>query len=94
MFGKWYIEQSREPGDRGGPYYHETQSVELTQSQGLRFSFDDPSLKKKETTLKKKLQRRFPVAKMLHIFSGNLRPFSQKTLFCNLKAHFIRILMV
>lgn len=54
MSGKWYIEQSREPGDRGGPYYHETQSVELMESQGLRFSFDDPSFKKKETTLKKK----------------------------------------
>lgn len=94
MSGKWYIEQSREPGDRGGPYYHEMQSVELMESQGLRFSFDDLALKKKKQPSKKKLQRRFPVAKMLHIFSGNLRPFSQQTLFCNLKAHFIRILMV
>lgn len=55
MSGKWYVEQSREPGGRGGPYYHETQ---LMESQGLSFSFDDPS---------KKLQR-FPVAKILHIF--------------------------
>lgn len=63
MSGKWYIEQSREPGDRGGPYYHETQLVELTQSQGLRFSFDDPSLKKKETTLKKNFKEDFQLLK-------------------------------
>lgn len=54
MSGKWYIEQSREPGDRGGPYYHETQSVELMESQGLRFSFDDLALKKKKQPSKKK----------------------------------------
>lgn len=63
MSGKWYIERSREPGGRGGPYYHETQLVELMESQGLSFSFDDPSKKKKRNSPQKNFKEDFQLLK-------------------------------